>query len=103
MKSILFTVVARGTTILCKHAACAGNFAEVTEQILAKIGPEDSKLTYSHMSYLFHYVKEDNVAYLCITDDVRRFSDDPRSVFLNGFIHFAGFRESESLPVLARY
>jgi vesicle-associated membrane protein 7 len=67
---ILFTVIARGTTVLAKYAACAGNFSEVTEQILAKIPPADSKLTYSHMSYLFSYIKENNVTYLCITDDV---------------------------------
>lgn len=72
IKAILYTVIARGSTILAKYASCAGNFSEVTEQILGKIPPEDSKLTYSHMSYLFHYVKEDNITYLCITDDVRR-------------------------------
>lgn len=48
---ILFAVVSRGTTVLAKYASCAGNFTEVTEQILGKIGPEDSKLTYSHGRY----------------------------------------------------
>lgn len=48
---ILFAVVSRGTTVLAKYASCAGNFTEVTEQILSKIGPEDSKLTYSHGRY----------------------------------------------------
>jgi len=67
---ILFTVIARdSSTILAKHATCPGNFSEVTEQILAKISNEDSKLTYSHGAYLFHYIKEDSVTYLCITDD----------------------------------
>jgi len=66
---ILFTVIAHGTNILAKYATCVGNFAEVTEQILAKIPAENTKLTYSHMSYLFHYVKENNIVYLCITDD----------------------------------
>lgn len=66
---ILYSVVARGTTVLAKYASCAGNFAEVTEQILAKIPPENGKLTYSHGSYLFHYTAEDRIIYLCITDD----------------------------------
>lgn len=48
---ILYAVVARGTAVLAKYASCAGNFTEVTEQILSKIGPEDSKLTYSHGRY----------------------------------------------------
>ena len=45
---ILFAVVARGGTVLAKYASCAGNFTEVTEQILAKIPADNSKLTYSH-------------------------------------------------------
>ncbi|XP_011383661.1 vesicle-associated membrane protein 7-like [Pteropus vampyrus] len=55
--AILFAVVARGTTILAKHAWCGGNFLEVTEQILAKIPSENNKLTYSHSKrfFLVHY------------------------------------------------
>ncbi|XP_024895599.1 vesicle-associated membrane protein 7 isoform X2 [Pteropus alecto] len=67
--AILFAVVARGTTILAKHAWCGGNFLEVTEQILAKIPSENNKLTYSHSNYLFHYICQDRIVYLCITDD----------------------------------
>jgi vesicle-associated membrane protein 7 len=67
---ILYSVVARGITVLAKYASCPGNFTEVTEQIIAKIPPEDSKLTYSHGSYLFHYICEDRIIYMCITDDV---------------------------------
>ncbi|XP_005700597.1 PREDICTED: vesicle-associated membrane protein 7 isoform X2 [Capra hircus] len=67
--AILFAVVARGTTILAKHAWCGGNFLEVTEQILAKIPSENNKLTYSHGNYLFHYICQDRIVYLCITDD----------------------------------
>nr|CAD7588768.1 unnamed protein product [Timema genevievae] len=66
---ILYSVVSRGLTVLAKYASCAGNFAEVTEQILTKIAPEDAKLTYSHGSYLFHYICESRIIYMCITDD----------------------------------
>ena len=45
---ILFGVVARGTTVLAKYASCAGNFNEVVDQVLAKIPPENNKLTYTH-------------------------------------------------------
>uniref|UniRef100_A0A8C8YMW2 Longin domain-containing protein n=1 Tax=Prolemur simus TaxID=1328070 RepID=A0A8C8YMW2_PROSS len=58
-----------GATILAKHAWCGGNFLEVTEQILAKIPSENNKLTYSHGNYLFHYICQDRIVYLCITDD----------------------------------
>lgn len=67
--AILFAVVARGTTILANHTWCSGNFLEVTQQILAKIPSENNKLTYSHGSYLFHYICQDRIIYLCITDD----------------------------------
>ncbi|XP_046674325.1 vesicle-associated membrane protein 7 [Homalodisca vitripennis] len=66
---ILYSVVARGTTVLAKYASCPGNFAEVTDQILTKIPPENGKLTLSHGSYLFHYICEDRIVYMCITDD----------------------------------
>lgn len=67
---ILYSVVARGPIILAKHAACVGNFEEVTAKILAKIPPDNDKLTYSQGPYLFHYICEDRLIYMCITDDV---------------------------------
>lgn len=66
---LLYCVVARGSTVLSRYASCAGNFSEVTEQILGRISPDVPKLTYSHGSYLFHYILEDGIIYLCITDD----------------------------------
>ena len=59
---ILYSVVARGTTVLAKFASCAGNFAEVTEQILSRIPPENSKLTYTQGRFVlkdaFHNFKK---------------------------------------------
>ncbi|XP_003696851.1 vesicle-associated membrane protein 7 [Apis florea] len=65
---ILYSVVARGTTILAKYASCTGNFDEVTENILTKIPPQNDKLTYSQGQYLFHYICENNIIYMCTTD-----------------------------------
>ncbi|XP_071787470.1 vesicle-associated membrane protein 7-like [Asterias amurensis] len=66
---ILYATIARGTTVLANFAACHGNFTEVTNQILPKVPPENTKLTYSHDSYLFHYISDERIVYLCITDD----------------------------------
>lgn len=66
---ILYSVVARGPVVLAKHAAYAGNFDEITEKILAKIPPKNDKLTYTQGSYLFHYICEDCLIYMCVTDD----------------------------------
>lgn len=67
---VLYSVIARGTVVLTKYASCAGNFTEVTEQIMTKIPPDNGKLTYSHGSYLFHYICENRIIYMCVTDDV---------------------------------
>ncbi|XP_012278331.1 vesicle-associated membrane protein 7 isoform X2 [Orussus abietinus] len=66
---ILYSVVARGSTVLAKHASCTGNFDEVTDQILARVAPHNDKVTYSQGAYLFHYISEDFLVYMCITDD----------------------------------
>ncbi|XP_063986409.1 vesicle-associated membrane protein 7 [Diachasmimorpha longicaudata] len=66
---LLYSVVARGPTVLAKYASCSGNFEEVTEQILSKIPPQNDKLTYSQGPYLFHYICEDRIIYMCISDD----------------------------------
>lgn len=61
---------------MAKYATCAGNFAEVTEQILVKIPPQNDKLTYSHGNYLFHYICENHIIYMCITDDVSIYNNN---------------------------
>ncbi|KZC04338.1 PREDICTED: vesicle-associated membrane protein 7 [Dufourea novaeangliae] len=66
---ILYSVVARGPIVLAKYAACDGNMEEVTEKILAMIPPQNDKLTYTQGPYLFHYICEDNIIYMCITND----------------------------------
>lgn len=66
---ILYSVISRGPTVLTKNAECVGNFAEVTEQIIYKIPSDNHKLTYSHGNYLIHYINEDKIVYMCITDD----------------------------------
>ena len=45
--SILYATVARGTIVLARYASCPGNFQEITDHILTKIGEEDDKMTYT--------------------------------------------------------
>lgn len=78
---LYYSVIARGTVILASYATCPGNFVEVTEQILSKIAPEDGKLSLSHNSYLFHYIIENTIIYMCITDD--EFERSRAFLFLN--------------------
>uniref|UniRef100_A0A182MZX9 Vesicle-associated membrane protein 7 n=1 Tax=Anopheles dirus TaxID=7168 RepID=A0A182MZX9_9DIPT len=78
---ILYSVVTRGPTVLARYAECVGNFTEVTEQIIPKIQLENHKLTYLHGNYLIHYICENRVIYLCITDD--RFDRSRAFMFLH--------------------
>ncbi|XP_057313697.1 vesicle-associated membrane protein 7-like [Hydractinia symbiolongicarpus] len=66
---LLYSTVARGTTVLAKHASCSGNFQEITEHILLKIDPGNEKMTFTQPGYLFHYISESGIIYLCISDD----------------------------------
>lgn len=66
---LLYTVISRSNTILCKYADCVGNFSEVTENLISKIQLTNHKLTYKHGTYSFHYICADKLIYMCITDD----------------------------------
>ncbi|XP_016968066.1 vesicle-associated membrane protein 7 [Drosophila biarmipes] len=66
---ILYSVISRGTTVLAKYADCVGNFAEVTEHIIGRIGVHNHKMTYTHGDYLIHYTCENKLVYMCITDN----------------------------------
>ena len=47
-EGILYALVARNTAVLAKYGRCAGNFTEVSEQVLTKISPAHNKLSYAH-------------------------------------------------------
>ena len=66
---IIYSLIARDTTVLAEHASTTGNFATVAMQILSKIPSQDSKLTYVYDRYLFHYMKKQGIVYLCMADD----------------------------------
>ncbi|KAG0307394.1 hypothetical protein BGZ98_000359 [Dissophora globulifera] len=67
--SIIYALVARGSIILAEYTNSSGNFTTVTEAILEKIPPNNSKLTYVYDRYLFHYICEDGLTYMCMADD----------------------------------
>jgi len=45
-----------------------GNFSTVTRVLLKKIPEQDGKLSYLYDKYIFHYMVEDGLTYLCMTD-----------------------------------
>eukprot|EP00045_Choanoeca_perplexa_P003753 m.33231 g.33231 ORF g.33231 m.33231 type:complete len:239 (-) comp12211_c0_seq1:1057-1773(-) len=67
--ALIYSLVARGNTILAEYTDNSGNFTTVTQNILDKIPSRDQKCTYVYDQYLFHYVREDGVVYLCLADE----------------------------------
>eukprot|EP00299_Pterocystis_sp_00344_P007745 c2653_g1_i1.p1 GENE.c2653_g1_i1~~c2653_g1_i1.p1 ORF type:complete len:218 (-),score=50.89 c2653_g1_i1:4-657(-) len=67
--SIIYATVSRGSTILAEHATTSGNFVEVTKCILTKIGPQDNKMSYQYDRYMFHYIVDGGLTFLCMTDN----------------------------------
>ena len=46
-----------------------GNFPTVTRVLLSKIPQTDGRMTYVYDSYVFHYIVEDGICYLCMSDE----------------------------------
>eukprot|EP00088_Acartia_fossae_P064197 TRINITY_DN7895_c0_g1_i10.p1 TRINITY_DN7895_c0_g1~~TRINITY_DN7895_c0_g1_i10.p1 ORF type:complete len:221 (+),score=50.81 TRINITY_DN7895_c0_g1_i10:38-700(+) len=66
---ILYCVISRGNTVLTKYASCVGNFSEISDLVISKIPAGDGKMTYRHANYLYHYIQENSLIYLCITEE----------------------------------
>lgn len=71
--TILYALVARSKNVLAEHAIANGNFPSITRVLLAKIPDENGKMSYNYESHVFHYVVENHIIYLCLTDDVQKF------------------------------
>jgi vesicle-associated membrane protein 7 len=66
---IYYCLVAHKTIVLANYAITAGNFLSVAHQILPGIDTETNhRFIYSHGQFLFHYICEDRLIYLCVTD-----------------------------------
>jgi vesicle-associated membrane protein 7 len=65
--ALLFSVVARSSVVLARHADVVGNFAQVTDQLLAKIeSAQDLRRSLSHGKFLYHYLCTNGLVFLCI-------------------------------------
>ncbi|CAM9703807.1 unnamed protein product, partial [Phaeothamnion confervicola] len=85
----LYGLVARGKNVLCEYTASSGNFPTITRVLLGKIPALDGKMSYAYgeEGYVFHYLVEEGITYLCMADeDARRrvpfaFLDDVKNRF----------------------
>jgi len=67
---IIYGLVTRQTQVLAEYtqSGLSGNFSTVTRVLLKKIPEEDGKLSYIYDKYIFHYMVDDGLTYLCMTD-----------------------------------
>ncbi|KAJ2727066.1 hypothetical protein GGI07_000184 [Coemansia sp. Benny D115] len=65
---IIYALVARGSTVLTEHSTTSVNVEQITQTILSKIPPTDSKLTYVYDRFLFHYSSVGGIVFLCMSD-----------------------------------
>eukprot|EP00574_Skeletonema_japonicum_P002744 CAMPEP_0201713130 /NCGR_PEP_ID=MMETSP0593-20130828/43_1 /ASSEMBLY_ACC=CAM_ASM_000672 /TAXON_ID=267983 /ORGANISM="Skeletonema japonicum, Strain CCMP2506" /LENGTH=223 /DNA_ID=CAMNT_0048202211 /DNA_START=63 /DNA_END=734 /DNA_ORIENTATION=- len=72
--TILYTLVSRQKTVLAEHTTTSvtGNFPTVTRVLLAKIPPSDGRMIYNYDEYVFHYVVENGICFLCMSDEKNR-------------------------------
>jgi len=69
--AIVYALVSRQKTVLAEYTATSatGNFPTVTRMLLSKIPTLDGKMTYVYDDYVFHYVVESGICYLCMSDE----------------------------------
>ncbi|GAM22766.1 hypothetical protein SAMD00019534_059410, partial [Acytostelium subglobosum LB1] len=65
---IIYALVARGPLVLAEFTNTTGNFQTITRRILDLIPPNDTKMSYVYEKYIFHYLVQDSLTYLCMAD-----------------------------------
>eukprot|EP00586_Coscinodiscus_wailesii_P021982 CAMPEP_0172496982 /NCGR_PEP_ID=MMETSP1066-20121228/94726_1 /TAXON_ID=671091 /ORGANISM="Coscinodiscus wailesii, Strain CCMP2513" /LENGTH=222 /DNA_ID=CAMNT_0013269549 /DNA_START=198 /DNA_END=866 /DNA_ORIENTATION=+ len=72
--TIVYALVSRQKTVLAEHTSTSatGNFPTVTRVLLAKIPTVDGKMSYVYDQYVFHYIVENGICYLCMSDELNK-------------------------------
>ncbi|EFA80046.1 synaptobrevin domain-containing protein [Heterostelium album PN500] len=65
---LIYSLVARGSTVLAEYTNTTGNFQSITKRILELIPPNETKMSYVYEKYIFHYLVSDSLTYLCMAD-----------------------------------
>lgn len=68
---LIYAVIAKETTVLAESASSEGNFASAAANIIEKIAEQQKpyqKLTYVYDQYLFHYIVENGLIFMCMAD-----------------------------------
>jgi hypothetical protein len=66
--TIFYALLAKGKNIiLAEYTEYSGNFQQYTMQLMQRI-EADTKKTFELEEFLFHYINEDGLTVLCMTD-----------------------------------
>lgn len=66
---ILYALIARKKAVLAEYTSSSGNFPTVTRVLLSKIPENDSKMSYVYDKFVFHYVVDQGITFLCMSDE----------------------------------
>lgn len=68
--SIIYSLVSRSyDVVLSEHTEFAGNFQQISRLLMRKM-LKNCKSSISYDKYKFHCLFEDNIAYLCMSDNL---------------------------------
>jgi len=71
---IVACLISRGNVVLAEYSPPGTNFATIARRLIEQIPTTpDSKKSYSHDSFHFHYLVEGGITYLCMTDQNMNF------------------------------
>ena len=82
----------KNNVVLSEYTEYSGNFQQYTMQLMNRIEP-DSKKTFELEEFLFHYINEDGLTVLCMTDKAIQkkvafaFMVDVRKTLLSTYTH----------------
>jgi len=68
-QSLIYSFVARGTTVLAEYTAFSGNFSQIAVQCLQKLPANNNKFTYTCDRHTFNYLVEEGYTYLVVADE----------------------------------
>ncbi|KAK9867853.1 hypothetical protein WJX84_009201 [Apatococcus fuscideae] len=69
MPGLVYSFVARGTTVLADYTSYTGNFSTVAIQCLEKCPTDNSKFTYTCDRHTFNYLVEGGYTFLAVADE----------------------------------
>lgn len=68
-QTLIYSFVARGTTVLAEYTSFTGNFSTIANQCLSKLPPGNNKHTYVCDHHTFNFIVEDGFTFLAVADE----------------------------------